>query len=340
MSRTVKNTSAAEERRLHGLLVAELSAAGCFRRAPARSVAYGAAMLALYAAAYSALLADPGVALRAVSIALLAALCMHGGFLAHEAGHGALTGNRRLATAVGLVFNTLVSGMCYAFFQHIHRKHHPHCNERAHDPDMQSALFTIYPESARGKRWFGRLITRHQAWLIWVLVWLQGFTLKIDSLCLLARNLRTTRVEQAVLALHVVLWLVVPPLVIGFADAWLNYSLITLLIGGYTGAAFLVNHIGTRVIEPGERRSHFLHEIEVTRNLGSSRLADFVFGGLNNHIEHHVFPSMPTARLRAARAITRDFCRRHGIEYREMSWLQAAREVTTHFRAMSALVRT
>jgi fatty acid desaturase len=337
--KALANTSAEEERRLHSLLVAEVSAAGCFRRAPGRSFLYGASMLAVYAAAYGVLLTDPGIALRALAIVLLAAICMHGGFLAHEAGHGALTNDRRLATAVGLVFNTLISGMCYAYFQHIHRKHHPHCNERAHDPDMQSALFTIYPESARGKGWFGRLITRHQAWLIWILVWLQGLTLKVDSLCFLARNPRTTRIEQAVLALHVALW-AVPALLIGAADAWLNYSLMTLLIGGYTGACFLVNHIGTRVIEPGERRSHFFHEVEVTRNLGTSRLADFVFGGLNNHIEHHVFPSMPTARLRAARVITREFCRRHGIAYREMSWLQAAREVTAHFKAMSALVRT
>src|SRR5260221_1252602 len=196
----------ASERQLHRMLVAELSAAGCFRRAQGRSIVYGAFILGTYASAYLVLLAQPGIVVRALAIAVLASLCMHGGFLSHEAGHGALTSNRRLATAVGLVFNTLVSGMCYAYFQHIHRKHHPHCNERAHDPDMQSELFTIYPESARGMGWFGRLITRHQARLIWVLVWLQGLTLKIDSLCLLARNPRTTRAEQAVLALHVAMW--------------------------------------------------------------------------------------------------------------------------------------
>jgi len=62
------------------------------------------------------------------------------------------------------------------------------------------------------------------------------------------------------------------------------------------------------------------------------------FGGINNHIEHHLFPSVPTARLRTARTITRAFCRRHGVPYREMSWRAAAREVTQHFRAMSAFV--
>ena len=47
---------------------------------------------------------------------------------------------------------------------------------------------------------------------------------------------------------------------------------------------------------------------------------------------------MPTVRLREARPIIRAFCQRHGIAYREMSWLAAARDVTRHFKAMSAFV--
>lgn len=108
--------------------------------------------------------------------------------------------------------------------------------------------------------------------------------------------------------------------------------------GPYLGTIFLVNHIGTRVIEPSEPLSFFLHEISTTRNLCSSRLHDFFFGGLNNHIEHHLFPSIPTARLGIARTVTRDFCRRHGVLYREMSWFAAARQVAVHFKRMSAFV--
>src|SRR5205814_10065476 len=69
------------ERQLHGMLVAELSAAGCFRRAQGRSIAYGAFILTAYTAAYCALLMQPGIVVRALAIVVLAALCMHGGFL-------------------------------------------------------------------------------------------------------------------------------------------------------------------------------------------------------------------------------------------------------------------
>ena len=324
--------------RLHRMLIAELSGAGCFRPAAARTAAYGAVVLASYAAAYAALLTGPGVAARALAIFVLAFISVHAGFIAHEAGHGAITRDRRVAACIGQVFNTLLTALCYSYFCHIHRLHHPHCNDRARDPDMQSGIFSMYQQSALSKSGLGRLVSRHQAVLIWILVWLQGFTLKLDSLQFLRRNPRATRVDQAVVALHFALWFSAPVLALGFADALLNYALMTLLIGPYLGTIFLVNHIGTRVIEPDEPISFFMHEIGVTRNLGASRLHDFLFGGLNNHIEHHLFPSMPTARLRGARRITREFCRRHGIAYSEMSWLAAAREVARHFHAMSAFV--
>jgi len=283
--------------RLHRLLIGELARAGCFRPAPLRTALYATFVLATYAAAYAVLLSAPGFALRAGAIALLAFASVHAGFIAHEAGHGAITRNRRLAAAIGQVFNTLLTALAYAHFSDIHRRHHPHCNDRGRDPDMQSEFFSMYAQSARAKTGLGRLISRHQARLIWILVWLQGFTLKADSIQHLRRNRRATRVDQAVLALHFALWFVPPALLLGIGDALLNYALMTLLIGPYLGTIFLVNHI-----------------------------------------EHHLFPAMATARLRAARVITREFCRRHGIAYQEMSWFEAAREVARHFKAMSAFV--
>ena len=71
-------------KRLHRLLIAELSGAGCFRPAGARTAAYCAFILASYAAAYAALLTGPGVAVRALAIFVLAFVSVHAGFIAHE----------------------------------------------------------------------------------------------------------------------------------------------------------------------------------------------------------------------------------------------------------------
>jgi fatty acid desaturase len=334
----VANQRSTRGEHLHRLLIAELSAAGCFRPAALRCAAYGAFILGCYAGGYATLLSEPGPGLRALAIAILAFISVQAGFVAHEAGHGAITRDRGLATLLGHVFHTLLTGFSSSYFRHIHGLHHPHCNDRGRDPDMQSDFVAMYRQSALCKTGLGRLISRHQGLLIWILIGLQGFTLKIDGLAFVRRNPRSTRSDQIFLLAHFVLWFVPPVLFLGLQDAWVNYSAMTVLVGFYVGSIFVVNHLGTRVIEPDESLSFFMQELSVTRNLGTSRLQDFVFGGLNNHIEHHLFPSMPTARLRAARRITREFCRRHRLAYREMSWLEAAREVTGHFKAMSAYV--
>ena len=63
--------------------------------------------------------------LRTLAIVALAFISVHGGFIAHEAGHGAVSRSRRVTACVGVLFNTLLTALCYSHFSHIHRSHHP-----------------------------------------------------------------------------------------------------------------------------------------------------------------------------------------------------------------------
>jgi fatty acid desaturase len=324
--------------RLHQMLLAELTEAGCFKQTTLLTSLYAALVVSGYAGAYAVLLRAPGLGVRLAAIAAVAFLTVHAGFIAHEAGHGAIARSRRVGDWIAQFFNTLLVGFCASYYAHIHRRHHPHCNDRERDPDIRSGVVSMYRESAEEKVGFGRLISRHQGTLIWVLICFQGFSLRLDALRFVWRERRRTRVDVAFWSAHFGLWFVLPSVVLGPPAALLNYVLITVLAAPYIGALFVVNHVGTRVLEPDEPISHLMREITTTRNLGASRFANFVTGGLSNHIEHHLFPSIPTARLRTARPIVREFCRRHGIVYREMSWPAAACEVTQHFKAMAAFV--
>src|SRR2546423_14567443 len=174
--------------RLHRTLIAELSEAGCFAPTPARNVVYGAFILVGYAAAYVALLAGPGLAARALALATLAFLTVHAGFFAHEVGHGAITRDRRATAWLGQVYDTLLTALCYSYYRHIHRRHHPHCNDRGRDPDMQSALFSLYRESAEAKTGLGKLISGRQPRLTSSLTSLEPFTPRLERLQFLSRN--------------------------------------------------------------------------------------------------------------------------------------------------------
>ena len=43
----------------------------------------------------------------------------------------------------------------------------------------------------------------------------------------------------------------------------------------------------------------------------------WLMGGLNHQIEHHLFPSMPSVNLRAARPLVRAYCAEQGLPYTE-----------------------
>jgi fatty acid desaturase len=311
--------------------------AGCFAHAPLAQILHMLLVVLVYVGAYLVLLQQPDTMLRLFALFILAFISVQAGYIAHEAGHGAITRHRWLAVSIGQFFNTFLTALCYSHFQKIHVCHHAHTNERDEDVDLQSNLFSLYPE-ARAKNtsnWVGRIITRYQAYLIWPLVSLQGFTLKIDSLKTLSQNPGKTRIDQIILVLHLFLWFGVPIYMLGPADATLNYFLMTWFIGPYLGAVFLVNHIGTHVIQPEEKMPRFIKQLVSTRNLGDSVVEDIIFGGLNNHIEHHLFPSIPSYRLRRARKIVREFCQLNGLVYREMRWRKAAGEVFTYLNLVA-----
>ena len=322
---------------LYQQLREQVEAAGCLRPARLASVTHMLIVLSAYVGAYLALLTAPGWGLRFSLLIILAIAGVQSAFIAHEVGHFAVTRNARLVWLMGHVFMTFITGYAQPQYQGKHRQHHAHPNEGGRDPDIEGVgLFTFHPQAACSKRGITKWTTRHQKYLLWFFVSLMPFSSKKDSLI---RYFRCSPLrypaEKIILALHYALWLGPPALLLGVDEAVVNFVLVTWMMGPYLGAAILVNHMGTRLVDADAKMPRLLQTIATTRNLRSNRVCDYLFGGTNNHIEHHLFPSVPIFRLRDARRITRDFCRREGISYREMTWSGAVKDVFHHLEEMS-----
>ena len=317
-------------------LRSRLHAAGCFAPAPLHHALHLLFVLVLYALAYGVLLCDPGWGVRLLALLAVAFGSVQAGFIAHEAGHGALTKRPWLAKVIGQLSLTFMTALCYSHFQKIHKCHHSRCNERGADIDLESGVFSLYPEAVDDKRSaISRFITRHQAYLIWPLVSLQGLTLKIDSLETLRADPESTRLDRIFLVLHFILWFGPPIHFLGLGAAIINYAAMTWMIGPYLGTIFIVNHVGTRIIEPGDRVSRLQQILLTTRNLADTGAATLFFGGLNSHVEHHLFPTIPSARLHRARAIVKQYCMEHALAYHETTWTKAAKEVFVYLGAVA-----
>jgi len=332
--------SDANGNQLYRKLQAEVRAAGCLKPAPVASGVHMLLVTGIYFAAYIVLLSAPDWRLRIVLLLLLGFANVQASFIAHEVGHYAVTRNRRVVSLLGHFFMTFLVGYAHTYYRQNHKVHHAHPNEGGRDPDLEGAgLFTLYPESAQSKRGFAKRVTACQTYLLWVLVAFQGYSAKRDSFRMMYRELGRYPTGQIALVLHALLWCGPPAVILGFQDALINYTLMTSFIGPYLGSVILVNHIGTRLLPPGNKLSLLYRTLASTRDLGSGKCSDYLFGGTNNHIEHHLFPSVPICKLNVARRITRNFCIQHGLPYSEMRWTRAIREVYMHLKLMSESAR-
>ncbi|PAV81456.1 hypothetical protein WR25_22276 [Diploscapter pachys] len=98
----------------------------------------------------------------------------------------------------------------------------------------------------------------------------------------------------------------------------ISYFLISQFLAG-----FLVAHVVTfnhNSVDKYPAHSRLLNnfsflQIMTTRNMESSPFIDWLWGGLNFQIEHHLFPTMPRCNLGKCSMLVRDFCKENGLPY-------------------------
>jgi hypothetical protein len=91
--------------------------------------------------------------------------------------------------------------------------------------------------------------------------------------------------------LTAVIWLLSPPLAVVFVVAHQG------LFGLYLGCAFAPNHNGMPILTKDDESDFLRRQVLTARNVRGNWLVDFLLGGLNYQIEHHLFPSMPRAHV-------------------------------------------
>jgi fatty acid desaturase len=267
---------------------------------------------------------------------LLSALAMvQLGFVAHDSGHGSISRARWVNAFWGYFSMSLVCGMSFSRWRAAHNLHHLRSQEQEHDPDMQFDLFlAVYEDDVRRRPARRKRLVRFQAWYFWPLTLLFWVSLRADGLRHSLREPHRARIDRWVLPLHYVLWLVIPALVAGPAHAVWTYVAVSSIAAILTAAMFATNHVGMPIIGPSTTVSYLRQQAELSRNITGGKWADIAFGGLNLHIEHHLFPRIGHANLRRAQMIVRPFCFEHGIRYHEQSYGKALGAVVRRLAAV------
>ena len=255
-------------------------------------------------------------------------------FLGHDAGHRQVFRSRRANDVLGLVHGNLLVGLSFGWWIDKHNRHHAHPNTEGYDPDIASGVLAFTAAQARVRTSvLGRALARWQAWLFWPLLLLEGLNLHVASVRALfdgSRRHHSRAVEAGLLVVHAGGYLTV---LFVFLSPWQALAFLAVqqgLFGLYMGASFAPNHKGMPILPPGDRTDYLRRQVLTSRNVRGGPCTDFVLGGLNYQIEHHLFPSMPRPNLRRAQGLVRDYCQRHGVFYREDTLISSYAQTLRH----------
>ena len=247
-------------------------------------------------------------------------------FLAHEAAHRQILASGPANDRLARILGAGVVGISYSWWDSKHSRHHANPNGVGKDPDIEVDTISFLDVDAVQARALRRLSTRHQGWLFFPLLTLEGLNLHylgIRHLLFTKGEVKGRWLEIALIAVRLAV-VIVPVfllLPLGMAFAFIGVQL--AVFGVYMGASFAPNHKGMPLIAPGARLDFFSKQVRTSRNIRGGWWATWLMGGLNYQVEHHLFQSMSRLHLSKAREIVREHCETLDVPYTETSLWQS-----------------
>jgi fatty acid desaturase len=217
------------------------------------------------------------------------------------------------------------------------------------DPDIDTAPFLLWDELAAANYYgsindnasgFDKFIAKHilpyQTRYYFFLLAFARFSWAVQSLIYsfkndsIGKSKTLSWCERVFLVVH---WVFFASCVVAWTSTWSEvvlFFVMSQITTGYLLAfVFAMNHNGMPVLTPEQADKTEFYEMQVItgRDVSMSGLGDWLFGGLNYQIEHHVFPEMPRHKLSQVKPTVRRLCKEYNIHYHDTSVLGGTLEV-------------
>lgn len=257
-------------------------------------------------------------------------------FIAHDAGHLGITHNFQVDNIVGIIIANYIGGLSLGWWKRNHNVHHIVTNDPVHDPDIQhlpffavSAKFLGNIKSTFYNRilWFdafAKALIPFQDYMYYPILSFGRFNLYRLSWEYLLLGLGPRRGKAA--------WLRYFELVgLAFFFYWFFYLIVakSLHSASERWLFVMVSHIVTMPVHVQITLSHFAmstsdmgmdesfpqRQVRTTMDVDCPKWLDYVHGGLQFQVIHHLFPRMPRHNFREVQPQVIKFCEDLGLHY-------------------------
>jgi fatty acid desaturase len=313
-----------------------VKAAGLLRRRPAYYSMKITVTIGSFLAAWVVFVLVGSTWWQLLTAAFLGVVFTQMGFLGHDSGHRQVFGTRRATYLFGLLTGNLGIGLSFGWWMDKHSRHHAHPNDLERDPDVGAGVVVFDPTQTSRRTGVRRLLTSMQAFLFFPMLLFEGLHLHVASARALRSGVVKARwVEGSLLLTHAVAYLAIVALVLPLWQAIAFVAVQQGVFGLYMGISFAPNHKGMPMERPEYHWDYLRRQVITSRNVKGNPVVDFLLGGLNYQIEHHLFPSLPRPSLRRVQPLVREFCAELGVPYVECGVARSYRQAIGHLHKVA-----
>jgi delta8-fatty-acid desaturase len=132
-----------------------------------------------------------------------------------------------------------------------------------------------------------------------------------------------------------IVWLTLPDWPTRVAFVIISHA-ITLLLH----VQITLSHWGMPTSSLGPMESFAQHQLRTTMDVDCPQWLDFLHGGLQFQVVHHLFPRVPRHNLRAVQALVREFCAKTQIEYKCHGFVKGNKIVLSRLEEVAKMAET
>jgi fatty acid desaturase len=256
---------------------------------------------------------------------LLGAVCMgmfwqQVAFVGHDVGHNAISHTRLRDLYYGVLFGNTLMGISLGWWKQSHNVHHVATNSVEHDPDIQHMpVFAVsepllqepFWSTYHKKQFAVDLVTRSlvsvQHLLFYPVMALARINLYVQSwvnLIIQPHGKVPFRSLEICTLLGFFAWILALMWQLPTHAHALTWIFTAHAVSGLLHVQICISHFTMathRVSDPTRHPGFYRLQLQTTMNVITPRGFDWVHGGLQYQIEHHMFPRLPRHNLRTAR---------------------------------------
>lgn len=325
-------------------LTAQFVAEGLFSTDPMYYVMKMTSLLVLLALVVWAVVRDAHPVLSGMGLGLF---WQQIAFIGHDLGHCSVSHVRDADTMIGMVCGNLLGGISLGWWKRSHNVHHIVTNSVENDPDIQhlpvfavtdrylsEPVYSTFYSRILPLNALARCLCRYQHWLYYPVMAVARFNLYAQSLLYVfamgpykAPEIVWHRsVQQASLVLFWV-WHIALIMHVRTWPSRLVFVLVSHALAGLLHVQITLSHFSMPTYAGVTYTEHdngfVLTQLRHSMNVSCSPYMDWLHGGLQFQVEHHLWPRLPRHNLRTAQARLRALVEKHNLPYEAKSFWNA-----------------